>query len=77
MQLPVCYNPNITKWPNIGTVFWATVKGGRSVVQRLLQLARELVMFEYKTGLRVKEMLLPGDLGKNKLSYSCDIEVSL
>ena len=25
MQLPVCYNPNITKWPNIGTVFWATV----------------------------------------------------
>ena len=25
MQLPVCYNPNITKWPNIGTVFGATV----------------------------------------------------
>ena len=25
MQLPLCYNPNITKWPNIGTVFWATV----------------------------------------------------
>ena len=25
MQLPVCYNPNITKWPNIGTVFWATI----------------------------------------------------
>ena len=21
MQLPLCYNPNITKWPNIGTVF--------------------------------------------------------
>ena len=39
-------------------------------VQRLLQLARELVKSGYETGLRVKEVLLPGELGKNKLSYN-------
>ena len=38
-------------------------------VQRLLQLARELVRSGYETGLGVKEVLLPGELGKNKLSY--------
>ena len=36
-------------------------------VQRLLQLARELVKSEYESGLRDKEVLLPGELGKNKL----------
>ena len=30
-------------------------------VQRLLQPTRELVRFEYETGLRVKALLLPGD----------------
>ena len=39
-------------------------------VQRLLQLARELVKSRYESGLRVKEVLLPGELGKNKLSYN-------
>ena len=39
------------------------IKGSRWTVdvQRLLQLARELVRFEYETGLKVKELLLPGD----------------
>ena len=38
-------------------------KGSRWTVkvQRLLQPTRELVRSGYKTGLRVKELLLPGD----------------
>ena len=51
--------------------------GGRSVVQRLLQLARELVKSGYESGLRDEEVLLPGELGKNKLSYYCDIKAYL
>ena len=31
----------------------------------------------YETGLRVKEVLLPGELGKNKLSYYGGIKVYL
>ena len=46
-------------------------------VQRLLQPTRELVRSGYETGLRVKELLLPGELGKNKLSYSYDIKTYL
>ena len=39
MQLPLCYNPNITKWPNIGTVFWATV-------DQVNFLTRQLIMHQ-------------------------------
>ena len=31
----------------------------------------------YESGLRDKEVLLPGELGKNKLSYYSDIEAYL
>ena len=31
----------------------------------------------YETGLRVKEVLLPDELGKNKLSYYCDTKAYL
>ena len=43
MQLPVCCNPNITKWPNIGTVFWATVsKASRKCVYQAAAQAHKL-----------------------------------
>ena len=39
MQLPLCYNPNITKWPNIGTVFWATVFPRLALVSLTLRMS--------------------------------------
>ena len=43
MQLPVCCNANITKWPNIGTVFWATVsKASRKCVYQAAAQAHKL-----------------------------------
>ena len=50
---------------------------GWSVVQRLLQLARELVKSRYESGLRRQGSVITSELGKNKLSYYSDIEAYL
>ena len=50
---------------------------GQSVVERLLQLARELVKSGYESWVERQGSVITNELGKNKLSYYNDIEAYL
>ena len=80
MQLPVCYNPNITKWPNIGTVFWATVAYGfelDSLCPEVVTANQRACEVRVRDWVESQGTVITRWLGKNKLEYNYDIRAYL